>query len=109
MATSIVHSAWLPKWSNDESNSVLRLTRLVNLNTLNTLPGAHSFVQHRVNSASTLRVFAEILEREVRIRDMAVRRGLTKLLSHVSQDVRVYTDMSVAPVTARSATLSTCF
>jgi hypothetical protein len=65
--------------------------------------------QHSVDSANTSHVFAETLEREVRIRDMAVRRGLTKLSFHMSQDVRVYTDMSVAPVTARSATLRTCF
>lgn len=91
------------------SGSVLRLSRLVILNTLNTLSGAHSYVQHSADSASKFRVFAEILECEVRIRDMAVRRGLTKLPSHTSQDVRVYTDKSVAPVTARCATLRTRF
>jgi hypothetical protein len=34
------------------NGSVLRLSRLVNLNTLNTLPGAHSYVQHSVDSAA---------------------------------------------------------
>jgi hypothetical protein len=52
------------------SCSVLRLSRLVNLNTLNKLSGVHSYVQHGVDSASTFRVFAEILEYEVRIRDI---------------------------------------
>jgi len=70
------------------SGSVLRLSRLVDLNTLNTLPGAHSCVQHSADSASTFRVFAEILECEDRIRDMEVRRGLTKLLSHSVTVVR---------------------
>jgi hypothetical protein len=109
MATSIEHSGWLPKWSNETSGSVLRLSRLVNLNTLNMSPGAHNYVQHSVDSANTFRLFAETLECEVRIRDMAVRRGLTKLSSHMSQDLSVYTDTSVAPVIARSATLKTCF
>ena len=89
MATSFVHSGWLPKWSNDISGSVLRLSRLVILNALNTMPGAHSYVQHSVDSASTVRVFAEILEYEVRIRDMAARRGLTKLPSYSGTLVRV--------------------
>jgi hypothetical protein len=67
------------------NGSVLRLSRLVILNTLNTLSGVHSYVQHSVDSASKFRVFAEILECEVRIRDMAVRRGLTfsRLMTHI--------------------------
>jgi len=71
------------------SGSVLRLSRIVNLNTLNMLPGAHSYVQHSADSASAFRVFAEILECEERLRDIAVRRGLTKLPSHSGTAVTV--------------------